>query len=79
MIVSRSGTASHTISSSGVPLLARRSSEFSCGAQADAQRCVNDTCRLEEVRLGSSGLSSGTSGTEYFDAFASTCTTYIGP
>jgi subtilisin family serine protease len=36
--------------------------------------------RLEEVRLGpSSGLTSGTSGSEYFDAFVSTRTGYIGP
>jgi hypothetical protein len=35
---------------------------------------------LETVRLGpASGISSGISGTEYYDAFASTRTTYIGP
>ena len=41
---------------------------------------ANSNYRLEEVRLGpSSGISSGTTGTEYFDAFISTRTTYIGP
>jgi hypothetical protein len=35
---------------------------------------------LDAVRLGpSGGISSGSSGTEYFDAFVSTRTTYIGP
>jgi hypothetical protein len=35
---------------------------------------------LDAVRLGpSGGISAGSSGTEYFDAFVSTHTTYIGP
>jgi hypothetical protein len=41
---------------------------------------ANGSYRLEEVRLGAvSGVTSGISGTEYFDAFASTRSTYIGP
>ena len=41
---------------------------------------ANGTYRLEEVRLGpSSGLTSNVSGTEYYDAFVSTRTSYIGP
>ena len=40
----------------------------------------NDTRRVDEVRLGPlSGLDSGTTGTEYFDAFESRRTTYIWP
>ncbi|MBI5304501.1 MAG: S8 family serine peptidase [Chloroflexi bacterium] len=40
----------------------------------------NGNRRLDQVRLGAtSGLSSGISGAEYFDAFVSTRTTYIGP
>lgn len=39
----------------------------------------NGNYRLEEVRLGASNIPSGVSGTEYFDAFASTRTSYIGP
>jgi len=40
----------------------------------------NDTRRVDEARLGPlSGIDSGTSGTEYFDAFVSRRTTYIGP
>jgi YD repeat-containing protein len=40
----------------------------------------NDTRRLDKVYLGpSSGLDAGTSGTEYFDAFESRRSTYIGP
>jgi len=36
--------------------------------------------RLDSVRLGpSGGLTGGTAGTEYYDAFFSTRTTYIGP
>jgi hypothetical protein len=35
--------------------------------------------RIETARMGpSTGLTSSTSGTEYFDSFASTRTTYIG-
>lgn len=40
---------------------------------------TNGTYRLEEIRLGPQGLASGISGTEYFDAFASTRLNYIGP
>lgn len=41
---------------------------------------TNDPYRLAEVRLGpASGVSAGTSGTEYFDAYVSTRSTYIGP
>ncbi len=41
---------------------------------------ANGTYRLEEARLGVvSGVASGISGTEYFDAFVSTRNTYIGP
>jgi hypothetical protein len=40
----------------------------------------NDTRRIDQVRLGPlSGLDAGTSGTEFFDAFESRRTTYIGP
>jgi subtilisin family serine protease len=39
----------------------------------------NGTLRLEEVRLGPQYIGSGISGTEYFDAFVSTRSTYIGP
>jgi len=40
----------------------------------------NDTCRVDEVRLGpSSGIDSGTEGIELFDAFESRRETYIGP
>ncbi len=40
----------------------------------------NDTRRVDEVRLGPlSGIDAGTSGTEYFDAFESRRTTFIGP
>jgi YD repeat-containing protein len=39
----------------------------------------NDTRRVDEACLGpSSGIASGTSGTEYFDAFESRQSTYIG-
>lgn len=34
---------------------------------------------IKSVRLGPQGTLSGVSGTEYFDTFASTRTTYIGP
>ena len=40
---------------------------------------ANGSYRLEEVWLGPSSLANGTAGTEYFDAFSSTHTTYIGP
>ncbi len=41
---------------------------------------ANGGARLEEVRLGpSSGLTGGMSGAEFFDAFASTRGSYIGP
>jgi hypothetical protein len=40
----------------------------------------NDTRRVDEARLGPlAGIDSGTSGTEYFDAFESRRSTYIGP
>lgn len=40
----------------------------------------NGTQRIEDIRLGiPGGLVSGMSGTEYFDGFVSTRTTYIGP
>ena len=40
----------------------------------------NGTDRIDDALLGpSSGLTTGMSGAEYFDAFASTRTTYIGP
>ncbi len=40
----------------------------------------NGTYRLEDIVLGPSvGLTSGTTGTEFYDAFVSTRTTYIGP
>jgi|WetSurMetagenome_2_1015567.scaffolds.fasta_scaffold436944_2 hypothetical protein len=41
---------------------------------------ANGTYRLDEARLGVvSAVTSGISGTEYFDAFVSTRNTYIGP
>ena len=41
---------------------------------------ANGNYRLEEVRLGpSNGITSGTTGTEYYDAFVSTRSTTIGP
>ncbi len=40
----------------------------------------NDTMRIEEARLGPSGsLDAGMLGTEYYDAFESRRSTYIGP
>lgn len=40
----------------------------------------NDTMRIEQARLGPYvGIDAGTSGTELFDAFASTRVNYIGP
>jgi hypothetical protein len=51
------------------------------GAQiANLTGVDNDTRRIDRVRLGAiNGLDSGTSGTEYFDAFESRRQTYIGP
>jgi len=40
---------------------------------------ANGSHRLEEVLLGAQSIPSGVSGVEYFDAFASTRTNYIGP
>ncbi len=40
---------------------------------------ANGAYRLEQVQLGPQGLSTGISGTEYYDAFSSTRTTLIGP
>jgi subtilisin family serine protease len=40
---------------------------------------ANGGYRLEDVLLGPQAVPSGTSGSEYFDAFSSTHTTYIGP
>lgn len=40
---------------------------------------ANGGYRLEDVLLGPQTIPSGTSGSEYFDAFTSTHTTYIGP
>jgi hypothetical protein len=40
---------------------------------------ANGGYRLEDVLLGPQSVPSGTSGAEYFDAFTSTHTTYIGP
>ncbi len=40
---------------------------------------ANGGYRLEDVLLGPQAVPSGTSGTEYFDAFSSTHTTYVGP
>lgn len=40
---------------------------------------ANSSLRLEEVRLGPQSLVSGIAGTEYFDAFQSSRSTYIGP
>ena len=40
----------------------------------------NDTQRIESVRLGAvAGIDGGTRGTEYFDAFQSNRSSYIGP
>jgi hypothetical protein len=40
----------------------------------------NDTHRMERVRIGLTYIiNTGTSGTEYFDAFESRRQTYIGP
>jgi hypothetical protein len=39
----------------------------------------NGSHRLEDVLLGAQTIASGISGMEYFDAFSSTHTTYIGP
>jgi hypothetical protein len=40
---------------------------------------TNGGFRLEDVLLGPQSVPSGTSGTEYFDAYTSTRTSYIGP
>jgi hypothetical protein len=40
---------------------------------------ANSSTRIDSARLGPQSLPSGVSGVEYFDAFASTRTTYIGP
>ncbi len=40
---------------------------------------ANGSYRLEETRLGPQNVSSGISGTEFFDAFVSTRTSIIGP
>jgi hypothetical protein len=40
---------------------------------------ANGSYHLEEIWLGPQAIPSGTSGIEYFDAFSSTHTTYIGP
>ena len=48
--------------------------------QADLTGVDNDTCRIDQVRLGAvSGIDSGTRGTYFFDAFESRRLTYIGP
>jgi hypothetical protein len=39
----------------------------------------NGTARIETARLGPQSLQTGISGTEYFDGFSSTRTSYIGP
>ena len=39
----------------------------------------NGTARIETARLGPQNIAIGISGTEYFDNFSSTVTTYIGP
>jgi hypothetical protein len=47
---------------------------------ADITGIGNNTRRIESIRLGAvSGLDSGTRGTEFFDAFESRRSTYIGP
>jgi hypothetical protein len=40
---------------------------------------ANGAARIETARLGPQNLQSGISGTEYYDSFASTRTSYIGP
>ena len=51
------------------------------GAQKEIRGGIdNDTRRVESIRLGAvSGVDSGTRGTEFFDAFESRRSTYIGP
>jgi hypothetical protein len=39
----------------------------------------NDGLRLEQVRLGPTGVDTGTRGTTFFDEFESRRTDYIGP
>jgi subtilisin family serine protease len=49
-------------------------------AAASLSNQDTSAARIETARMGpSAGLTSSTSGTEYFDSFASTRTTYIGP
>jgi hypothetical protein len=49
------------------------------GVQVSATTTAsNGTVRVESFRLGPQSVTSGTSGTEYFDDFVSTLTTYIG-
>ncbi len=40
---------------------------------------ANSSARIDSVRLGPQGIGSGIAGVEYFDAFASTRSSYIGP
>jgi hypothetical protein len=48
--------------------------------QADLPGVDNDTCRVDQARLGpSSGIDSGTRGTYFFDSFESRRSTFIGP
>jgi hypothetical protein len=49
------------------------------GAVAQAQTTLaNGTTRVDEARLGPQVIPAGVAGVEYFDAFASTRTSYIG-
>jgi hypothetical protein len=50
------------------------------GTLTQAQTTLaNGTTRVDEARLGPQVIPSGVTGTEYFDHFASTVTSYIGP
>ena len=50
------------------------------GQQQTLGSLTNGGGRITQVRLGMpSGLTPGSSGTAYFDAFVSTRTSYIGP
>jgi hypothetical protein len=40
---------------------------------------ANSSTRVDTVRLGAQNLPTGVAGVEYFDAFVSTYSTYIGP
>jgi hypothetical protein len=52
----------------------------SASPTASINNVDNDTRRVESVRLGPlAGIDSGNSGTEFFDAFVSRETTFIGP